>query len=252
MIRAVLFDIGSTLWSSPAEDPDGLATVYGRGRDALLDALPDAPAIEVLVEAVEGYLAEWEEIWRTQPQQTIQRPTTEFVADALARLSLEVPEEALQRFTDEVMEASVYTARAEDNEQVMADALDELNDMGLRLACVSNAFMGADTLMRIMEEKGLSRHLEFIISSAEVGIRKPDQAIYLSAANHLGLPPEDIVYVGDRVSADVEGPGAIGMPGILTLQYRQEDPATGSVTPAAVISHLSELPDAIRRLNDEG
>ena len=251
MIRAVLFDIGSTLWSSPAEDPEGLATVYGRGRDALADVAPSLPTLEALVEAVEGYLAEWEEIWRTDLAQTLQRSTTEFVADALARLDIQAPDDVLLRFTDEVMEASVYTARALPEEPGMAGALDELDSMGLRLACVSNAFMSADVLSRIMDERGLGRHLEFVISSADAGIRKPHEAIYLAAASRLGLAPEEIVYVGDRVSADVEGPAAIGMPGILTHQYRQEDPASGSVTPAAVILHLSDLPEAIRRLNGE-
>ena len=252
MIRAVLFDIGSTLWSSPAEDPEGLATVYGRARDILLEVVPDPPPLQVLIDTVEGYLGEWEGIWSHDPSQTMQRPTTGFVADALARIDIEIEDEdVLQRFTDEVMEASVYTAKAEPDEDGMADALDELHDMDLRLACVSNAFMSADTLMRIMEERGLSTHLEFVISSAETGIRKPDEAIYLAAVSRLGLAPEEVVYVGDRVSADVEGPGAIGMPGILTLQYRQEDPASARVAPAAVIAHLSELPDAIRRLNGE-
>jgi putative hydrolase of the HAD superfamily len=181
----------------------------------------------------------------------MQRPTTDFVADALARLNIEAPEDALERFTAEVMEASVYTAKAEDEEDGMADALAELDSMEIRLACVSNAFMGFETLERILDAKGLGEHLEFVISSAETGIRKPDEAIYLVAANRLGLAPEEIVYVGDRVSADVDGPAKIGMPGILTQQYRQEDPTAGATAPIAVITHLSQLPDVIRRLNGE-
>src|SRR5215204_3718430 len=133
----------------------------------------------------------------------------------------------------------------------MADALDELDSMEIRLACVSNAFMSFENLERILAERGLGKHLEFVISSADTGIRKPDEAIYLTAVQRLGLAPEEVVYVGDRVSADVEGPAAIGMPGILTHQYRQEDPTAGSIVPAAVITHLRELPDVIRQLNGE-
>ena len=252
MIRAVLFDIGSTLWSSPAEDPEGLATVYGRAREVLSELIADPPALEVLIDTVEGYLAEWEGIWSHDPTQTMQHATTRFVADALARLDIRVDDEdVLKRITDEVMEASVYTAKAEPEEEGIAEALEELRDMDLRLACVSNAFMRGETLMRILEARGLGKHMEFVISSAETGIRKPDEAIYLAAVNRLGLAPEEVVYVGDRVSADVEGPGAIGMPGILTHQYRQEDPASARIKPAAVITHLRELPDAIRRMNEQ-
>lgn len=248
MIRAVLFDIGSTLWSSPAEDPAGLQLVYSRGRDHLLAAGLDAPSIDGLIHAVEGYLAEWEEVWRTDPTQVTQKPTPDFVAEALARLNLTAPEAALARFTEEVMEASVHTAKVEPAEPGMKEALQELESMGLRLAAVSNAFMGAETLGRIMEHRGLSPHLEFIISSCEVGIRKPHPEIYRAAAVRMQLPPQEIVYVGDRIDADVEGPSAIGMHGVLTHQYRQEDPDKGKVTPAAVIRHLAELPAALRRL----
>jgi putative hydrolase of the HAD superfamily len=149
------------------------------------------------------------------------------------------------------MEASVYTAKALDSEDGMSDALDELNDMEVRLGCVSNAFMSFETLERILDERGLGRHMEFVISSADTGIRKPDEAIYLTAVQRLGLAPGEVVYVGDRMSADVEGPAAIGMPGILTQQYRSEEPGAGSVTPIAVIQHLRELPAVIRRLNGD-
>ncbi len=248
MIRAVLFDIGSTLWSSPAEDPDGLKLVYGRGRDHLIDAGLEVPSVDSLIPAVEEYLGEWEEIWRTDPTQVTQRPTTAFVAEALARINIAAPDDFLSRFTNEVMEASVYTAKVEPHEPGMREALQELQSMGLRLACVSNAFMGAATLGRIMDERGLSPHLEFIISSCEAGIRKPHPEIYRVAAERIGLSPEEVIYVGDRVDADVEGPSAIGMRGVLTHQYRQEDPAKGKVAPHAVIRHLSELPDALRSL----
>ena len=248
MIRAVLFDIGSTLWSSPAEDPAGLQRVYARGREALRAALPEVPPVDVLIETVEHYLAEWEEIWRQDASKVTQRPTTDFVAEALARINLAVAPEALQRFTDEAMEASVYTAKVEPPEAGMKEALAELQSMGLRLAAVSNAFMGAATLRRIMDERGLGEHLEFILSSCEAGIRKPHPEIYRAAAQRLDLPPEAAVYVGDRVDADVEGPSAIGMRGVLTQQYRQEDPAGAKVSPAAVIRHLSELPGALREI----
>jgi HAD superfamily hydrolase (TIGR01549 family) len=247
-----LFDIGSTLWSSPAEDPDGLVTVYSRACGVLFEANGTAPPLQQLIDTVEGYLAEWETIWSNDPAQTMQRPTSDFVAEALARIGIEIDDpDALERFTDEVMEASVYTAKAVPEEDGMAEALKELRDLDLRLACVSNAFMRAETLMRILDARGLGKHLEFVISSAETGIRKPDEAIYLAAVNRLGLSPQEVVYVGDRVAADVEGPGAIGMPGVLTQQYRREDPAAGSIAPAAVIAHLRDLPDAIRRLNGE-
>jgi HAD superfamily hydrolase (TIGR01549 family) len=235
--RAALFDIGSTLWSSPAEDADALAYCYGRGAEALGWALP----LETLIDAVEGYFAEWEDVWRLDSTQVLQRPTTAFVAEALARIGLTPAPDVLLAFTDAILETSVHTAKVEPPEPGMKEALAELKQRGLRLACVSNAFMGAAVLDAIMAERGLGPYLELTVSSCELGYRKPHPAIYQAALDKLGMAGEEVVFVGDRLDADVAGPAALGMRGVLTHQYRQEDPAVASVKPDAVIKHLSEL-----------
>jgi putative hydrolase of the HAD superfamily len=241
--RAVLFDIGGTLWSSPAEDPAGLAYCYGCGRDALLRELPDPPAVDALIEAVEGYFGEWEDIWRQDAGgRVVQPPTSEFVAEALKRIGLSPTAESLAAFTEAVLEASVHTARALEPEPGMNDALAALRQRGMRLGCVSNAFMTAETLQRIMTERGLGEHLELTVSSCEVGYRKPHPAIYEAALEAMGIAAAEAIFVGDRVDADVEGPAALGMRTVLTHQYRREDPSSGKVRPDHVISHLTELP----------
>ena len=241
--RAVLFDIGSTLWSSPAEDQEGLWHCYGSGRDALVAAMQDVelPERDALIEAVEGYFAEWEASWKADSTIVEQRPTTAFVAEALARIGVTAPDEALAAFTEALLETSVYTARVEPAEPGMKEALAALQAMGLRLGCVSNAFMGAATLQRIMVERGLGEHLELIVSSCELGYRKPHPSIYQAALDAMGVKPEETIFVGDRLDADVEGPAALGMRTVLTLQYRREDHTNARVRPDAVIYHLSEL-----------
>jgi len=246
--RVVFFDIGSTLWSSPVEDPQALQLCYGRARAVLLEELPDAPSIEALIDAVEHHFAEWEDVWRTNAGNVRQPPTTEYVATALRKLNLSPSRAALARFTDELLETSVFTAKVEPPEPGMSEALVELKDLGVRLACVSNAFMGAATLTRIMDERGLGEHLELTVSSCEFGWRKPHAAIYQEAARLLGVEAPDSVFVGDRLDADVAGPAALGMRTVLTHQYRQEDPSTAAVRPDAVIKHLSELPGVIEAM----
>jgi HAD superfamily hydrolase (TIGR01509 family) len=252
--RAVLFDVGSTLWSSPAEDPEALSLCYTRAREALLKSLDpsEVPPIEALIEAVEGCFAGWEEVWRQDAGQVAQPPTTEYVARALAELGLSPSPEALADFTDELLETSVLTARGLELEPGMPEALAGVKQLGLRLGCVSNAFMGAATLLRIMEERGLGSYFEFAISSCEFGVRKPHPSIYEEAARIMRLQPEEIIFVGDRLDADVAGPAAAGMRTVLSHQYRQEDPSQSDVQPDRVISHLSELvPYVASLLKDE-
>ncbi|HEY7269090.1 MAG TPA: HAD family hydrolase [Dehalococcoidia bacterium] len=246
--RAVLFDIGSTLWSSPAEDPGALAFCYGRGRDFLVAHHGEAPEMESLITAVEGHFAEWEERWKSDNTQVVQRPTADFVRDALSALSVAPPDEVLSNFTDAILETSIYTAKTLAPEDGMPDALGALHDLGLRVACVSNAFMGAAVLNRILAERGLGRHNELTISSCEVGYRKPHPRIYGAALEALGIEGSEAIFVGDRLDADVEGPAALGMRTVLTHQYRQEDPAGAKVPPDHVIRHLSELPAWVETL----
>jgi HAD superfamily hydrolase (TIGR01662 family) len=246
--RAVLFDIGSTLWSSPAEDPGALAFCYGRAREVLLAHQDDPPPIEALIEAVEGYFAEWEDRWKADNTLVLQRPTREFVREALAALKLEPPDPALAEFTDAVLETSIYTAKTLAPEKGMPEALASLRELGVRVACVSNAFMGAEVLDRILEERGLGVHNELTISSCEVGFRKPHPKIYQAALDAIALDAGEVIFVGDRLDADVEGPSLLGMRTVLTHQYRQEDPSRGKVRPDHVITHLRELPDWVEGL----
>ncbi|HLF71780.1 MAG TPA: HAD family hydrolase [Dehalococcoidia bacterium] len=246
--RAVLFDLGGTLWSSPAEDADALASCYTRGREILVASGCDAPAIETLIDVVEGYLGEWEGIWRDAFGNQTQEPTPKFVADALKRAGIEATAAAVAAFTAAVMEVSVGTARALAPEPGMPEALAALAQRGLRLGVVSNAFMSAQTLQRIMEARGIGPYFDVTVSSADVLHRKPHPKIYEAVLEPLGLSAEEALFVGDRLDADVEGPAALGMRTVLTQQYKAEDPATARVKPDYVIKHLRELVDVIDAL----
>lgn len=50
-----------------------------------------------------------------------------------------------------------------------------------------------------------------VVISGEVGRRKPEPAIYTLAAERLGLPPEEIVFVDD-LRPKVRGAAAVGVP----------------------------------------
>ncbi len=243
--RVVFFDIGGTLWSSPTEDPTSLRDCYTRGRDALVRAVAGVPPVEALIDAVEHYFAEWEDVWRVEPEKVQQPPTAEYVLTALRKLDVDPPPDALTTFTNELLEVSVGTARALAPEAGMKEALQDLQNLGVRLACVSNAFMGAATLNRIMDERGLGPHLDLTVSSCDFGWRKPHASIYEEALHLTGAAADEAVFVGDRLDADVQGPSAVGMRTVLTQQYRQEDPSQAPVQPDAVITHLGELPGVI-------
>ena len=51
----------------------------------------------------------------------------------------------------------------------------------------------------------------FQILSCQVGCMKPDQAIYDRVIQAAGVPPHRIMFAGDTLAADIEGPAQAGM-----------------------------------------
>jgi putative hydrolase of the HAD superfamily len=92
------------------------------------------------------------------------------------------------------------------------EALDALRERGYRMAVVSNA----DGRVRgLLEEAGLTGHLEFVVDSAEVGIEKPDPRIFRTATDRMGLLPSACAYVGDIYEIDIVGARGAGLEAVL-------------------------------------
>ena len=92
-----------------------------------------------------------------------------------------------------------------------------------RTGIVSNSFVGARE--RESERYGFEDLTDTIVYSHEVGVVKPDPAIYLLACDRLGVRPEEVVFLDDREPA-VEGARAVGMSAVL---YRDNAQAIGEV-----------------------
>jgi HAD superfamily hydrolase (TIGR01509 family) len=67
---------------------------------------------------------------------------------------------------------------------------------------------------RIEARLGLARYLDWTVVSCEVGLRKPDAAIYGAAAARAGCAPEDCIFVDDR-AINVQAAERAGMRGIV-------------------------------------
>jgi HAD superfamily hydrolase (TIGR01509 family) len=91
-------------------------------------------------------------------------------------------------------------------------ALRLAREAGLGVAVISNS---NGTVRSVLETLGLTRHVDFVIDSGEVGVEKPDPRIFRLALDRLGLDPPDAVYVGDIYSVDVLGARAAGLDAVL-------------------------------------
>ncbi len=91
------------------------------------------------------------------------------------------------------------------------EGLQVLSDRGLAVGCISNAIFSGQVLQGELEQQGLADSIRFLISSADVAVRKPSREIFSAGVSRLGLEPSDIWFVGDTWTADIQGASAAGL-----------------------------------------
>jgi putative hydrolase of the HAD superfamily len=119
-------------------------------------------------------------------------------------------------------------------------ALERLRARRLRLGIVSN---WDSRLRRICEGLGLDRQVDFLVISAEAGVRKPDPRIFGRALAAAGVGPDEAIHVGDLLEEDVEGARRAGIRGILIEREKRitSGPARAGVTVIRSLLELFEL-----------
>jgi len=76
---------------------------------------------------------------------------------------------------------------------------------------------------------GLDRVVDPLITSEEVGVQKPDPALFRAALERGGVAPEQAVMVGDSWAMDVVGARASGIRPVWFNRFRLASPAPAAV-----------------------
>ncbi len=113
-----------------------------------------------------------------------------------------------------------------------------------RLALVTN---GPSWSQRPKIERfGLATSMQVILVSEEVGIAKPDPAIFSMALDALAVQPGEALFVGDSPEHDLCGAAAAGIPAIWVNRHRLMLPPAVP-PPLATVDRLCMLADLIAR-----
>jgi len=213
--HAVLFDLDNTLYDREA--------AFGRWADAYLrDTLrltdpEEAARVRALIFEMDadGYgskAAIFERLHALYPTlpSVPARSVDIFFDEFLAQITLEAETEAL---------------------------LDALADARLPFGVITN---GSARQRRKIEGLGLARRTDCLFVSETFGGKKPDPAIFHAAAAHLGIPPAQILFVGDNPTVDVLGAQTSGMKAAW-LHRDQPWPEELAGAPDFVIGSLGEL-----------
>jgi putative hydrolase of the HAD superfamily len=129
--------------------------------------------------------------------------------------------------------------------------LDGLRAAGYRLGLVSNASDEED-VQTLVDNAGFRSYFDVIVSSAGVGIRKPNPRIFLDVLAQMKVEPARAVMVGDTLGADILGAHNAGLYAVWVT--RRANKAANrdhmdTIHPDAVIAEIGELPALLNRFS---
>ena len=94
-----------------------------------------------------------------------------------------------------------------------------------------------------LESWGLLKYIDVVIASAEEGVAKPSNEIFLRALKRAGCPAENAVMIGDRLDNDIFPAKKVGMKTIWVKQGMAAygSPRSEKETPDHTVEKISEL-----------
>ena len=214
-MRGVLFDLDNTLFD---RDHTFLAWAQWFTRERLglpVDAAGRETVDLLVAMDANGYgsrAAMFQEIKRRHPAlaATVERLMTDFYQEHVSHVALG------------------------DDTRRLLEALDRAN---LPFGIITN---GSAHQMLKIERLGLARRTDCVYISEVFGARKPAASIFLAAAGTLGLPPAEILFVGDNPEADIAGAAGVGMR-TAWLRRGRAWPDHLSIRPDHAIDALTDL-----------
>ena len=107
-----------------------------------------------------------------------------------------------------------------------------------RLVMVANQGLHARGLL---VAAGLDRHFETLLLSDEIKVAKPDERIFRMALDGLGLEPERVAMLGDRLDLDIEPSRRLGMLAVRIRRgpFASQEPLRDEERPHLVFNSLT-------------
>lgn len=89
--------------------------------------------------------------------------------------------------------------------------LDYLNENGIRTAVISNLLWSGEALTKRFNRLLPNNKFEFVMTSSDYFICKPNHILFDIALQKAGLSAEEVWYCGDNPQNDVEGAANVGI-----------------------------------------
>jgi putative hydrolase of the HAD superfamily len=187
-LRAVIFDLWDTLALWPAE---GFAKVQ---------------------RSLARYIDDFDRVWSTTYSARQTGPIETYFR------SLGLGDDAVA----ECLELrTAFTREALVPRQGAIETLDELQRRGFKRGVIS---VCSSDVEELWDESALAAHVDDVVLSCAVGLSKPDPRIYRLACEHLGVRPEECMFVGDGANDELAGAERVGMKAVCVLPPGRAEP----------------------------
>ena len=215
-IRCILFDIGSTLWTS--KDKTALLSLEHTSNQKAVQVLRRFANDKELSSRESHTLGT---LLRRAVEQQIRYETRQnpgYEPDFVL-----VTMEALRQLgiskADRTLGEDIYEAlriRNSESRVLFDDTLSTLTVLkqrGFILGVVTNRHYGGRPFYEDLQVMGLLDYFEYdqMAISADLGFRKPHPDIFMYALNRLNVLPEETAMVGDSLKADIVGAKMLNM-----------------------------------------
>ena len=103
------------------------------------------------------------------------------------------------------------------------EVLKTLNERGIRTGVISNLVWSGSALKRRIDTLLPENRFEFVITSSDYGLRKPDTRLFRVALHKAGMDPKRVWFCGNSYKKDIEGAWSAGISGVLYQGHMDGD-----------------------------
>lgn len=225
MIKHIFFDLDHTIWDFDKNAEETLMELYHHYK---LGALG--------LESPEAFIATYTEnnhsLWAAYHLGKISKETlrSERFSKTFTQLGI-APDLVPAQFEDDYVRLTpIRTNLFEGSKKVLAYLQEKYT-----LHIISNGFK--ESTLTKMDKSGLNPYFRNVIISEDVGVNKPDKAIFEYALDKAKATKPESIMIGDSLEADIRGAQDFGIQAIFFNPLRKEKPEDV----AWQIHHLEEL-----------
>ncbi len=247
-IQAVIFDLGSTLIYFDGIWPE----VMEAANQGLLNHLIQQ-GIQVDEQPfLDEFRSRLDEYYAQRETEFIEYTTAHILSSLLADLGYaDVSKNVLTPALEKLYAVTQTHWKVEEDAK---PTLQLLREQGYRMGILSNAADDAD-VQALVDKAGVRPYMDFVLSSAACGIRKPNPRIFDMALEHWNFAPEQVAMVGDTLGADILGAKNAGLFSIWLTRHAEKAANRDhldTIRPDASVASLADLPALLKEIENKG